>query len=402
MRVVHVCLGFPVEYPGGITNYVRSLAASQLAEGMDVHVVSRSPDGPVVGGAVNHSFTGSAIPFDLSVTENRAEAEALTQLLTRIAPDLIHFHMTIDLSVSFFETFPDRAPAPYVVSLHDYYYLCPRIYLMDYRGRTCSGAGETKCAHCVGVLDQVNTLRRLGARLDVPLPRWDSPKVGRRQQAMRHFLGRAFRILAVSSRVRDLYGAFFDPGTIEVLNIGNDSANRPPYDKVPSETLRVTFLGTLNRHKGAEVLARLAAAVTRPDMTVAFYGRADQRWMDRLTPLGVQFLGPYRPEHIPDIMARTDLGMALPIWEDNGPQVVMEFINYGVPVLATRMGGIPDFVNDRNAVLFDPASAEDTARAAHWLQHVSRDTLAEMAAHAQRLLSPADHAAQLRAVYDRA
>jgi glycosyltransferase involved in cell wall biosynthesis len=47
--------------------------------------------------------------------------------------------------------------------------------------------------------------------------------------------------------------------------------------------------------------------------------------------------------------------LVLPSLEDNCPMVILEAAAAGVPVLASRVGGIPEYVEDRvNGSLFDP------------------------------------------------
>src|SRR5206468_4043369 len=51
------------------------------------------------------------------------------------------------------------------------------------------------------------------------------------------------------------------------------------------------------------------------------------------------------------------------IWPENSPLVIQEAFLAGVPVVASRIGGIPEMVSDgRNGLLFQPGDAEDLAR----------------------------------------
>lgn len=51
--------------------------------------------------------------------------------------------------------------------------------------------------------------------------------------------------------------------------------------------------------------------------------------------------------------------LVLPTFEDNCPMVVLEAMAVGLPVIASRVGGIPDLVTDGNTgMLFDPSNPE--------------------------------------------
>ncbi len=59
---------------------------------------------------------------------------------------------------------------------------------------------------------------------------------------------------------------------------------------------------------------------------------------------------------------RTAGMVALPSLEDNCPMVVLEAMAAGVPVLAAKVGGVPDLVEDgKNGLLCDPQSRESMA-----------------------------------------
>jgi hypothetical protein len=41
--------------------------------------------------------------------------------------------------------------------------------------------------------------------------------------------------------------------------------------------------------------------------------------------------GAYKPHQLSEILKSADVGLVLPVWNDNGSQVLMEFINNGIP-----------------------------------------------------------------------
>lgn len=63
--------------------------------------------------------------------------------------------------------------------------------------------------------------------------------------------------------------------------------------------------------------------------------------------------------------------LILPSIEDNCPMVILEAMAAGVPVAASRIGGIPDLIdNERTGYLFDPLDADSIRRAiAEWARN---------------------------------
>jgi len=86
---------------GGIETQVRDLAATQVAAGHEVHVLTATPleDGSRAGGAhapqIGHPSVqvhrmGARLPFDLPV--NPAAPAAMGALVDRLRPDVVHVH----------------------------------------------------------------------------------------------------------------------------------------------------------------------------------------------------------------------------------------------------------------------------------------------------------------------
>jgi len=188
----------------------------------------------------------------------------------------------------------------------------------------------------------------------------------------------------------------------EIEQIGNESANMPPAIKTKSEKIRFTALGTLSKSKGAGVLEAILKRAHRTDAEFHFYGRAHEGYGRRLRRLGLIDHGAYVPEDLPAIMAKTDVGVVIPIWEDNGPQVAMEFVNNRIPVLGTRRGGIPDIVSADAGFLFEPDSGADLERAINWIEHVTVPELNVISARMRPLVTPQQHARRVSELYQQA
>lgn len=402
-RILHVATAFDVDFPGGITNYVRTLAGSQVAEGSVVGVLDGGGSDAWrdhAGGFVVRSHAASRVDhFSLKSPEAPSLSRSVLAVIRDWAPDIVHFHLTIGLGTAVYREF-GALGVPYVISLHDYFLFCPRITMMDFTNTDCGGPERTKCERCIGVLDQIDTVYRGARKLRLPVPRVPSQSVTQRNAAIATFFRDASAVLAVSSRVAELYRRVYPDARYRVSHIGSASATAPRLAKTPTSRLRLTALGTLSKYKGAEVLADLARRLPRDRVEVRFFGRVDEpRWGRLAEEAGVQLRGPYAPSDLPGILAETDLGVMVPVWEDNAPQVVMEFLNHGTPVIATRMGGIPDFVTEANGYLFDHRSEEAVAAAARFVEELTPARAQAWGAELGRLQTPEAHRHELDVVY---
>lgn len=402
-RILHVSTAFDVDFPGGITNYVRTLGQSQVENGAVVGVLDGGASTDwrphKLGFSVRGHRATQVEHFSLRSPRETTNSAQVIEVIRSFRPDVVHFHLTIGLGRSFYGAFAE-AGIPFVISLHDYFLFCPRITMMDYSNNDCGGPERSKCERCIGVLDQVDLVRRGARKLQVQLPRVPSPSVTRRNAEIARFFRSAAVVLAVSSRVAELYRGVYPDARYVVSHIGSTSATAPRIAKTSSPTLRVTAMGTLSKYKGAEVLAAVAHRIPADRAVVRFYGRVDdERWGRIAEEAGVELRGAYTPADLPNILAETDIGLAVPVWEDNAPQVVMEFLNHGTPVVATRMGGIPDFVDESNGFLFDHRAPDGIDSAARFIAEQTSATAAAWGANIQRLSTPADHRAAIDGVY---
>ncbi len=109
------------------------------------------------------------------------------------------------------------------------------------------------------------------------------------------------------------------------------------------------FAGRLSAEKGVDVL--IEAAGRMPAVTVDILGdgpaRADlERLADRKAPGRIHFHGRVGKDAVHAAM-RSALAVVVPSrWYENQPMTILEAFACGVPVIGTRLGGIPELVTD--------------------------------------------------------
>jgi len=83
----------------------------------------------------------------------------------------------------------------------------------------------------------------------------------------------------------------------------------------------------------------------------------------------VIFTGRLTDDEIPVLMRRSDL-FVFPTLADTLPLVIFEAMSYGLPVIASRVGGIPYQIDDECGALVSPG---DAAELAMWLTRLSQE-----------------------------
>jgi len=191
-----------------------------------------------------------------------------------------------------------------------------------------------------------------------------------------------------------------------------DFACLPRTRRLPGAPARLLYVGRIAREKGVEVLldafARIREALpgAPPVLTIAGYDYRGGVYGDQFRR-GVQ-AQPYADAvtfagHVPYGPALFDLYdahdvLVLPSFTEGFPQVILEAMARGVPVVATSVGGVPRVLEDRvNGRLVTPGDAAAVARAVCDL--VRDETVADrLATEGQRTARRFTRSAQIRAL----
>lgn len=139
------------------------------------------------------------------------------------------------------------------------------------------------------------------------------------------------------------------------------------------------YVGRLDREKGIETLLKAwqAAGVAMP-LKVVGAGPLEPLLSDGALPQSVEYLGWQPPETVRALMGAGRF-MVLPTeWYEGHPRTAVEAFARGLPVIASRIGAIPEIVEDaRTGLLFTPGDADDlVAKIRH--AAVNREQMAEI------------------------
>jgi glycosyltransferase involved in cell wall biosynthesis len=320
-----------------------------------------------------------------AVWSRRAVAE-LERVMEEIRPDVVHFH----------NLFPTLSPAvlryaarraAVVLTLHNYRYLCPAATLFR--------AGQ-QCELCVGRMPWP-AVRHGCYRGSV------AASLALATSLALHRACASFRsvdlFLAVSHALRRAYvAAGWDGNRIEVR-----------YNWAPAGPVRrgagegFVTVARLAPEKGVLDLARHWPP-SLPPLVVVGDG-PDRAAIEALGRPNVRLTGLLQPPRVQRLV-RSSRALVVPSrWSDPAPQATLEALAAGVPVIASRVGGIPELVEDGvSGLLVDPSCPGAFAKAAESLldDAVSlRLGAAALAAWRERF-APARGLSTLEAAYERA
>jgi colanic acid/amylovoran biosynthesis glycosyltransferase len=134
-------------------------------------------------------------------------------------------------------------------------------------------------------------------------------------------------------------------------------------DVVPREgPFKILFVGRLARIKGVETLLRAIPLIGRPvELTLVGDGPLRPE-LERLAEgLPVRFAGEVAFGEVGRFLASSQV-LVLPSLSENLPNVVLEALAAGLPVVASRVGAVPELIQDGvNGYIVEPGDAHGIA-----------------------------------------
>ncbi len=441
MRVLQLIHDYLPLHAAGSEIYTANLCAALRAAGHEVAVFTceedrgaaqwslreRVHDGvPVFEGIYNRIYHDLSEQWD-----DPKMAAVLDGVLARWKPDLLHVQgLQFVGGVSALRAAAARG-IPIVMTLHEYWLLCPRAGLMfDVAGRACETATPADCARCVDIypIDRArwdgDSFPELGDR------RWFARALVQREADMREASTLIGRFIAPSRFLAERFAAAGFPR--DRLVHADYGFPAPPADmateraarqarRARGEPLRAGYVGTLSDYKGVETFARAVERLAvgglgaggpggggvgaggmvgggrrahgghggqraltgygehaAPVLRASIHGHLD--WFPDVTARlraiaarcgdALVLAGPFAQQQRDAIFAELDLLVVPSLWWENSPLTIHEAWQRGLPVLASSRGGMAELLSHGGGATFAPG---DDAALAELLRRAASD-----------------------------
>ncbi len=228
------------------------------------------------------------------------------------------------------------------------------------------------------------------------------------QQKMRTAYGKAARVLAVGSRLRDYIRLYTGTEALIVPNMLDTSVFSFVSERRRGDVFRFVSAGNFYRIKGFDILLEAMALLLRggqrASLTVIGDGDEEAALKRQAARLGleqsVRFTGRLRREEMASLYREADAFVLASRGETFGVAYI-EAMATGLPVVATRCGGPEDFVNDENGLLVPPEDPEALAEGMKRMISACPDyDGAAISAFVRETYSPRSVAEQITRVYE--
>jgi glycosyltransferase involved in cell wall biosynthesis len=407
MRILLITHFFPPTHIAGTENYSLSLAHAFQTKGHRVEVlcaedwhtgraywngITEEIHDDIEVHRIHLNWTKAEKPNEILYDSPLVESW-LDAFLKDRRFDVVHVISTITLGIGILRSVK-RAGIPLILTLMDFWFLCPSIQLLRSDGSLCDGrTTEWQCHSCLlansdvyqkfrklpipetlqslifRALSHVNGIANRRGLRGVLL------NIDRRKHMLAEGLSLPDRIITHSQIVQKMVG-LNHPIHVDVLRNGhatNGSRARTAgmsAEKSPNG-LRFAYMGQILPFKGVHVLIRAfleAGIETRSRLDIWGDLRSAPDYARGIQSLcagsrSIHYRGGFERKDLASVLAEIDVLVVPSLWYENAPLVIQEALAAGNPVIATDLGGMAEVVQDGiNGLLFRRGNKDDLGR----------------------------------------
>ena len=348
MRILQFCNY--ADRIGGAEVYAHALVEALRARGHAVALFGGSPEREVDTTDLRVIQRPQYDP--LRLVRDTPALNALKELVERFRPAIVHVHNLFSVALEVVDHL-GRCGVPLVQTVHDYQLLCPNSWCVRGDGSACPGGPGAQCF-------------QHDCQQNYPYDSW-----GVLLSALRLRLARAAAVLAIAPSSH-LVARLREHGWARVHQLPYFIDGLPHAAGVARAEYELLYVGRLEREKGVDVLLSampaILDAVPRARLTLVGSGSQEhalkrQAAKANLAP-AVRFSTQVPRHELPALYARAAACVLPSIWTENSPLVAYECLLFGLPMLGSRLGGIPELIEPACGYTFTPRDPDDLARTA--------------------------------------
>lgn len=287
--------------------------------------------------------------------------------------DVIHFNNLEGISARVLELKKKYPSLKFIYSLHNYFPFCAQVNLWYRDSENCINfENGRKCKTCnifpidykMMMFERSNWAKSNHRKLTKVAGKVfsivhekehmeaDPDFALRRESYIKLINENVDLVLCVSKRVKDIAVKMgITPNKCKVQYIGTkhaDYANNYQNIIKHDGSIMMGYLGYMRRDKGfyffLNCLEKMSDKLSRNIGIKVAAPITDNDAARRLLKLNnkfksVELINGYTPQNLKDILKGVNLGIVPVLWEDNLPQVALEFTAYGIPIVTSDLGG---------------------------------------------------------------
>ena len=437
--ILHIGWGFFPWRQGGLILYARDLMIRQKK---DKHKVSYFFAGrkypikkqttlkpwilkginfyEIINSKISHRGDEGTLYPELNMSEPITE-NIFREVLKKVKPDIVHIHELAGLPSSLIEIIADEFKIPCIMTLADYFLLCPSLKLYNYvNQKHCqlSNVGNACLQCCIAAPkimrnDIIETLKILNKNVEKkigPIGKsiikpmkgafnfiyWKI-KTKKRQKYNKNNvingdiiaektranlevfyqkrrdinikrLRKIDKLVARSKKVEEIYTKYIgENNSLIAINPYLSHIDSIKFRKIKNDINTVKFVtlnGFVSIQKGGELLLNSIACLNSEGYSSMYelyiYGGMSDLFIEKIAHYkNVFYMGTYKENKLDTILNGMHVGIVPSIWEEVFGYVGLELLAKGLPIISNPKGGITDYVINKVNGLINYSNTEE-------------------------------------------
>jgi len=396
VRVLIAIHGFPPTHYAGSERAAERIARWLVDKGHHVEVFTiEKLDDPNthIETAVENGITIHRLFYDLkgqgdyfeNLYDDPRIGNALRSLLETRTFDVMHVVSGYLLGGQVIHT-AKAFNIPVVLTLTEFWFMCFRLNLLTAVGDVCTGPeSDEKCMRCV--MEDQRRFRlpaeRAPSFMDAfwsvaqhtPFAKSRTKDLQRRRETLMKALAAADVVVCPSQFLMNLFRTFgfnMSKSIYVLYGLKHPPTGKQPSPRPPDGTLRLGYVGQIKPHKGVDLLLDTVMRLLDEGKAISLtlwgsssgaesYGK-EMRQRTLAYP-AIQWKGSYSSDQLWDVLGEFDTVVVPSRWYENNPTVILESFLMRIPVIATKLGSMPELVkSEKSGLVFELNDANDLNR----------------------------------------
>ena len=310
---------------GGTTLHVRDLIQS-LNDKYNFFVLSIHPDFDnyvlysVINGEEHKIILNKVFRYSDYAFYNSNYKKLLETIIDDFNISTIHVH---HMQNHYFDvvSVAEEKKIKKIITLHDFYSLCPTINMLECGGKFCIGKDDKNCSKCL--------LKLRGLKNNI-VTNW--------QSNFHEFLKKFDKIITPSEDAKQYISKFYNDLNIQVIEHGLETQKSNYRPDINKKTFNVAMIGVLCNHKGGNIFHELIN-LSKGNIHFHSFGYSEIKSLSK-NRKNYTYHGLYKREELPKLLAQNNIDLIcfLQKWPETYSYTLNEAIASGIPVLSFDIG----------------------------------------------------------------
>ena len=327
------------------------------------------------------------------------------QALDEVKPDVVHFQHLFRLSTGFVSEAQKRK-IPALLTLADYWMICPAIIMLKPEQAVCFGPDEGRsCANCPhafsafaqdlsprlawlwktfetsltyahkfkrrlppSVVDSMKEMfgkkDEYDRKLTLISERWMEMKKAVQELSLLISPSQFLLEMMVANKMVPREKIIFSDYGFETQGFEKAGQGRASRQAIPV----FGFIGTLVKHKGLETLIQAVRSIPEVKLELKIFGETKDfpgfvRSLKKLAGRDkrIKWMGRMEHDRMAEALQGIDALVVPSLWYENSPLTIHEAFMAKVSVIASNIGGMKELLQDGGGLLFQPGNHEELA-----------------------------------------